>query len=144
MIRTTLLLLALAALPAAARPDGDLDKLQGTWVAVEFTRDGKALRSDQVEGRVLVIERDTFTDRQGKTVLGKGTITLDATKLPRTIDATFTEGFPKGMTSRGIYELDGDTLKTCAGKVGGERPAGFESKAGSGSFLVLYRRVKGR
>jgi hypothetical protein len=47
---------------------------------------------------------------------------------------------PKGV--KGIYEIDGDTLRICVAKKGKERPKTFESKEGSGHVLTVMKRVK--
>jgi ketosteroid isomerase-like protein len=47
---------------------------------------------------------------------------------------------------KGIYALDGDTLRTCdnAPELDKSRPAAFEAKAGSGYILITFRRAKPR
>jgi uncharacterized protein (TIGR03067 family) len=65
---------------------------------------------------------------------------LSPAKTPKSIDFTPTAGPDKGKPLPGIYELDGDDLKICFGKVGGPRPSGFTTAAGSGHVLVVLKR----
>ena len=53
----------------------------------------------------------------------KAKFTIDPTKKPKTIDYAMTEGFTKGKTQLGIYELDGDTFRSCFAPAGKRRSA---------------------
>ena len=46
-------------------PGGDQEALQGTWTVVSMERNGAVVSRDRLEGRVVVIEGTTFTDRAG-------------------------------------------------------------------------------
>ena len=72
----------------------------------------------------------------------KAKITIDPSKKPKTIDYQMTDGFTKGKTQLGIYEVDGDTFKSCFGKPGTERPTEFTSKPGDGRTLSVWKREK--
>ena len=54
------------------------------------------------------------------------------------------EGALQGKAWKGIYVLDGDTLKICdnAANLAKGRPAAFEANGGSGYVLITFRRVK--
>ena len=52
----------------------------------------------------------------------KAKITLDPAKKPKTIDFQMTDAVNKGRCQLGIYELDGDTLKSCFAAPAAERP----------------------
>jgi hypothetical protein len=49
---------------------------------------------------------------------------------------------PDGKKVRGIYELDGDTLRFCVAPPDKDRPTEFTSRKGSGYTLRVFRRVK--
>jgi uncharacterized protein (TIGR03067 family) len=80
--------------------------------------------------------------RLGDKVFGGGTIKLDPTKKPRAIGVTFTEGEHKGETRLGNYEIEIDVFRVCLARVGGERPAEFTARPGSGRILIVYKREK--
>jgi len=54
------------------------------------------------------------------------------------------EDGPKGKTFRGIYSLDGDTLKICIAQEGNKRPSDFSTEDSTGehgnaSLTTLWR-----
>jgi len=81
-----------------------------------------------------------LTPKDGKAI--SGAFKVDATKKPKTMDMTPSEGRYKDKTLLGIYELDGDTLKICFAEPGKDRPTDFTSKAGSGVVLAIHKREK--
>ena len=72
----------------------------------------------------------------------KAKITIDPTKKPKTIDYQVIDGPTKGKKHLGIYELAGDTLKSCFGAPGAERPTDFTSKPGDKHTATVWKRAK--
>jgi uncharacterized protein (TIGR03067 family) len=140
--------LLLAAQGAEGESKKDMEKLQGTWKAVSSETDGTKLEDDILKGYTLTVSKDEFTaaifmDLGGGKVsqsVSKSTVSLDATKKPKAIDYEYNAGGKK-VTSLGIYALEADTLKICTSRPGKERPTRFESKAGSGWSLTVYKRA---
>jgi uncharacterized protein (TIGR03067 family) len=121
----------------------DLQALKGTWKLSSREADGKKWSEEEIRDVIGTIDASgTVSVRRGDKVIGAGSVKLDPTKKPRTIDAAFTEGEHKGETCLGIYETDGDTLRVCVARPGDERPREFSAKAGSGRVLVVYQREK--
>jgi uncharacterized protein (TIGR03067 family) len=73
--------------------------------------------------------------------LATGTVSLDASKKPRELDVKSETGPQKGMTMKGIYKLDGDTMTVCYDAGGTTRPKAFESKEAT-QLLIVYKREK--
>ncbi len=118
-------------------------KLQGKWQLESLVVRGSALGADQVKGRTLVIEGNTIRHTAGGRDLERGTVALDPAKKPPTIDQTFDKGGSLGgMTLKGLYRMDGDTLTICNGPLGKDRPSDLISKPGSGDSLFIYSRAK--
>jgi uncharacterized protein (TIGR03067 family) len=120
----------------------EFEKLQGRWSIVSLEVEGTKVADNMVKGAKVVLQGNAFTTISMGAVY-KGTISVDATRTPPTLDMHFTEGPEKGKTSRAIYELNGDTWKICLGLTGKDRPKEFVTKAGSGHALETLTREAG-
>jgi len=120
----------------------EVRKFQGTWTFESSETGGKELPAGELKGVIVIFEGDKHTVKKGDEVIQVGTQKLDASKSPKTIDVTMTEGPNKGMVMLGIYEIDGDTLKVCFDPQGKKRPTEFKSPPGSENFVNVHKRVK--
>jgi len=141
MKRYALLVLVAGFLVAADDPKDELKKLEGTWTMVSGEKDGKNVAEQTIKTAKLVIKGDQHDFRIGDETF-KGTLKVDPSKKPKTIDATDTEGPFKGKTLLGIYELDGDNFKVCFAKPGEDRPKEFSTKSGTGHILYVWKKEK--
>jgi hypothetical protein len=101
-----------------AQTAGDAQtRLQGSWTATKAERDGKA---------------------------AEDVVRLEPGAKPAAIDFDHTEGTLKSKAWKGIYALDGDTLRICdnAPNLDASRPVAFEAKSGSGYVFVTFERAK--
>jgi uncharacterized protein (TIGR03067 family) len=131
-----IVLALLAPVLAAEEKKSDEDKIQGTWKALSGEHGGKKAPEEALKGF-----RMTFAAGGKLTVLAhgnteEGTFKLDATKKPKQIDLT-----TEDKSLKGIYELDGDTLKLCVDEEG-SRPTEFKSPEGTKVYLVVLQREK--
>jgi uncharacterized protein (TIGR03067 family) len=137
--------LLLAADDAKDAKKKDLDLLQGTWTASSVEFNGDKVEADIVKNLSVVIDGDKMTIK-GESVevekYGKATLKIDPTTTPKIIDISITGGDEKGTTFEGIYEVDKDEWKLCIKLAGKERPAKFESKAGTQDVLAVFKREK--
>jgi uncharacterized protein (TIGR03067 family) len=117
----------------------DLEKMQGDWQAAKMVIDGFQLPDDDAQALFRTVKRDHYTVFRFDKPRGQGTMTLDATKKPKTIDAQ-PAGPPGKMPPLmlGIYEIDGTTLKLCFSAPGKQRPTDFSAKVGSGNTLTVW------
>ena len=120
----------------------DMGPMQGGWKMVLGFINGKELPADQVKTGELTIEDDNCRAKLGAAAMAS-TIRIDASKAPKEIDFTFTEGDQKGKTVKGIYKVAGDDLTICRGLTEGEaRPFEFAAPVDSGLLLVIWKRSK--
>jgi uncharacterized protein (TIGR03067 family) len=115
-------------------------KLRGTWDCVSAERDGKKLPKQTVQKLRLVLKKDEYATYRGDDLLFKSVYRLDPMKDPKEIDIIATEGKTKGQPAKGIYRVEGNTLKLCYGLPGKDRPRAFQSKPGSGVTLTVWKR----
>ena len=117
---------------AESKPRG----IEGKWLVVSVELAGQKI--DNLQGAELTLAGGKKTFKLPSDTVEKGTYTLDETKNPKQIDAT-TEG--KDGTEKGIYALEGDTLKLCLATQGGPRPGEFATKKGTDLILIVLRRA---
>jgi uncharacterized protein (TIGR03067 family) len=137
------LLVGVGYLSAADKDDAakkEMKKLEGTWKVVKEELNGSDLPLSEDKPTLLILKGDRFTLKIGDTVEAAGTGVVDATKKPRTVDLTLSEGSEKGQTMKAIYELKGDELRVCIAPPGKERPTEFSSK--DGCMLLVTKRAK--
>jgi uncharacterized protein (TIGR03067 family) len=119
-----------------------LKALQGTWKVTALTFEGKEAPEEAVKKMVFTVKEDAYAMKEGDKQKESGTIKVDPTEKPKTIDFVIKEGEDKGKTQQGIYTLEGDTLKICMAKPGKDRPKELASKENSGHILVVLKREK--
>jgi len=112
--------------------------LQGTWTITTFN--GQS--TDGMGGTsALVIKDDKYQQVTSGTVDERGSLKLDATKKPMTIDLIIEEGNDAGKLQLGIIEVTGDTMKVKLNLAGATpRPTSFEAE--EGQILVTATRAK--
>lgn len=120
----------------------DVTLLQGEWTMVSGSSDGQPMTDEMRKQMKRVCKGDELTVTMGERLFFKAKITLDPSKKPKTMDYQMTDGYTKGKTQLGIYEVDGETFKACFAKPGDERPTDFTSKAGDGRTLSVWKREK--
>jgi RNA polymerase sigma factor (sigma-70 family) len=124
----------------ADKPKTDKDNLQGAWIPVSVEEGGKKIPEDEVKAKNVEI---VFTgDKVTLPIKGDAKefgYKLDPSKKPKQIDLLLGDG----KTAKGIYLLDGDTLKLCVEKEpDGERPTEFAAKEGTTHNLIVLKKKK--
>ena len=114
----------------------DQEQIQGTWQLVSGERGGKPIPEEIVKNVRLVFASDKLTTKV-KDRANEATFKLRPDAKPKEIDLDM-----DGNIGKGIYLLEGDSLKIAHGEVGDERPKEFPSKAGSGLTVMILKRVK--
>jgi uncharacterized protein (TIGR03067 family) len=120
----------------------ELDGLAGCWNFKEFTFDGKKYQFGiywTFEGGKVI---ESLEPNKGQTRRSGLVTQLDPGK--KFIEVNFTSGVGGSPTGKfqGVYEQDGDTLKVCLAGLDHPAPTAFESTAGSGAMLMVFKKVK--
>jgi uncharacterized protein (TIGR03067 family) len=130
--------LTVAAGVAAQTQDAapkELAPLQGTWNVTEVN--GSAPQQ-QIS---LTITGAKYSETVDGTVDETGTIKVDNSKTPVTLDLLIAEGSSAGQTQLGIVEVKGDAMRCLLSAPGsGTRPSSFDK--GDGDLFVVLQKKK--
>jgi uncharacterized protein (TIGR03067 family) len=116
----------------------DEDKFVGTWTVVSAVKQGKPAPEELISKFTVSFDKAgnmLFTDGDKKMEL---TYKLDAARSPKEIDLTEDD---KGV-HKGIYLLEGDSLKICTAHPPLGRPTEFASPEGQNIGLIVLKRAK--
>jgi len=127
---------------ATSPGDKDAQRLAGSWKCLSATVNGKALPAETVGQLQLNLTTNRYQTKKGEQVLFDSVYSLDASKRPKEINITGTEGDLAGKAAQGIYEINGDTLDLCYTMPGKDRPKGFDSIEGSEVHLTVWKRER--
>lgn len=124
-------------------PKGDKDKLQGKWHIVSIAVEDKVIKREGVPNEWKdTFEKDLFVegDRFGQVGYSSAKIELDESRAPKQITVRADGG---KLTFRGIYSIDGDTLKVCMNGDGSDvrRPEEFVTKKGTPLLLIQLKKA---
>jgi uncharacterized protein (TIGR03067 family) len=124
---------------AAATEADDTRAWQGTWKLVACTAGGESQMADLR----WVVKGDHYTLRlNGQS--GEDPYTFKLDHKQKRIDV-FHHDTPKGTwggSLKGIYEIDGNSLKVCYDLKGQRYPKSFEAGRGSGQVVYEFRRER--
>ena len=119
------------------KPQGKSDKdlFQGPWKLVAIDKEGEKAPQELIDNIKIAFKGDKVV-MEFMGMSKEGDFRLDPSTKPKSIDMTIDDKAVKG-----IYQLDGNSLKICL-KDGGGRPTKFETAAGSQSILIVLKREK--
>jgi uncharacterized protein (TIGR03067 family) len=118
----------------------EIDALQGSWTITALENDGAEMPSSAFIGAGITIDGDRFTST-GMGGTYEGTVVIDETKKPKTLDLIFTHGHAAGTRNVGIYTLDGGRWTICLATRGNRRPRAFATRPDMGLALETLERA---
>jgi uncharacterized protein (TIGR03067 family) len=121
--------------------DKDAKALEGKWTPASAELAGAKLSDAQLKAISLTVAAGKYTVQAGKST-DRGTLKLDPTAKPKSMDIVGTDGPNKGKTLLAIYEVQQDTLRICYDLEGKKRPTDFTTSKEKPFFLVVYQRAK--
>lgn len=124
----------------AADEKTELKALAGRYDVVKVEVDGKDL-TESFKTVTLAIDGDKYTAIVGQTT-DKGTLAVDGTKSPKTMDITGTEGPNRGMTYPCLFEVKDDVFTVCYGLDFKTRPKEMTTAEKSNRMIIVYKRKK--
>ncbi len=119
----------------------DLEKMQGTWHAIAVEVKGTLSDADALKKFELVVKNDSYTVKTSGKEHVSAKLVLGADKEPKEMDIVL-ETDP---VYKGIYEIDGDTLKIClvlSSDDDSKRPKEFKSEEDSNTALFTWERTR--
>lgn len=119
---------ALCAQPSEEEVKKEMKLFQGKWQAT-FAQsfDGQVQSEVEIDLTKIEIDGDKFTLKTGSLTVN-GRFSVDPTKKIREIDVYF--GDSNDNPLKGIYEIKGDTRKSCFAMPGKDRPTEFKKEKG--------------
>jgi RNA polymerase sigma-70 factor (ECF subfamily) len=131
----------------AAGKDADAVKkelalFEGEWNMVRGENAGQLVPEPLLKSWKRVVKGNETAVYFGGQAMLKATFSLDISKKPKTIDYTLTDGPNKGKKQFGIYEIEGDTFRSCFAAPGKDRPSDFTTKAGDERTASVWKKAK--
>jgi uncharacterized protein (TIGR03067 family) len=125
----------------AAPAVGPATEFEGDWNMLAGVMDGKAMDASLLQWVKRVTRGNQTTVVAGPQTMLKVEFTFDPVPSPQTIDYRNLAGAHKGKAQQGIYKFEGDVLTVCVALPGAARPREFESLAGDGRTLTVWKRA---
>ena len=116
-----------------------LEEIEGTWTLLSEEKNGRESPIEVLMDSRLTVAHRKYSIRVGGETI-RGVCGIDLDKKPRAINIIDDEGRYAGRVRLGIYEVEGDRMKTCFALPGEPRPEAFTTKSGTGQIHHVWRR----
>jgi uncharacterized protein (TIGR03067 family) len=148
ILASTLFLVSSFLSGFAGEQPSDLERMQGKWLVVSLTEQGKAIPVAETDLLEFAIEKDVFTvldktptkEKPSGDVVVQYKIVIDGAKTPKEINFTHLIGENKGKTELGIYQFEKDQLKFALDESRKGRPTVFEGKETLKYSVILLKK----
>jgi uncharacterized protein (TIGR03067 family) len=126
-----------------SKSDNILESLQGRWRVVYSEVDGEMTPVDEFSTIVIENKDNRFAVEKNGTIVHEGKYSVNVSVTPHEIVYIYSKGADVflGGPRAGIFQLEGETFKTCLGAVGQRPPSGFNTFPDSDAVLTIQQRV---
>jgi uncharacterized protein (TIGR03067 family) len=123
--------------------DATLKSLQSRWRAVYSEVEGEMTPINDFSALVLEHTGNAFTVTSKGVVVDEGTFSVDVTATPHELVYIYSKGAPRflGAPRRGIFQVEGNTLKLCMSPIGHAAPAQFNTRPNSQVVFNVWQRT---
>jgi uncharacterized protein (TIGR03067 family) len=121
-----------------------INLLQGKWRVVYAEEDGEIAPVDEFSTIVLENKSDLFFVEKHGEIAYEGRFSINVTNTPHEIVYIYTKAARDiflGGPRVGIFQLAGNTLKTCLGLIGQRPPKDFSTFPDSNAALAIHQRL---
>jgi uncharacterized protein (TIGR03067 family) len=138
-------LVVAADAPRREARNTELEKFQGTWVAVSVEHNGAKVPDAVIKSWKMVVKGNemTINPQTDKVPLA---FELDPAKSPNEIVLTMLDERHKGVTRRGIYSFEDGLLRLCCDNNDKHRdvkpPRDFSTKQGDDLLVIVAKWQK--
>ena len=114
--------------------------LEGEWTLTSLEVDGRKISPEILMDATMTVKGGKYTYKMEEND-EEGTLKIDASKKPATINLDISSGKGQGKKQLGIYEIDGAMWKLCVSEAGLEkRPTEFNAKKDSKQLLFVFKK----
>lgn len=118
------------------------EDLTGTWHSVYGEYGGQMVAPARVSATEWTFRGTQFSIKVLGEIEHEGTYSLDRTARPQKITIVYTRSsrFELNKPRPGIFQVSGDTFKTCFGPIGGNAPTEFNTIQGLEHILTVQQK----
>lgn len=118
-------------------PGGPTEDIQGEWVLLTCVSEGMALPESMTKQGKRIATASEITVTMGPQVVVKAKYRVNRDKQPNTIDYLTA----RNQLQYGIFQVDGNTLRTCFAPPGRPRPTDFASDRLNQRTFTEWKKV---
>ena len=140
---TVIMVSALGFIAADAPTKDDAEALKGNWSAISLTAGGRSAPEDLITKFKRSFDGKNYTNTADGQVVEQGGYTIDASKIPKTIDFDIKKGEGAGKKQLAIFQIEGDKLTLVVAEPGSpDRPKSIKPDKTDSAVEVVMKRVK--
>ena len=143
LANAVLLVSAMGFIAADGPTKDDAEALKGNWSALSLTAGGKSAPEDLIMKFKNSFDGKNYTNTADGQIVEQGGYTVDASKMPKTIDFDIKKGESSGKKQLAIFQIEGDKLTLVVAEPGSlDRPKSIKPDKTDPVIEVVLKRAK--